>query len=152
MNGILLDTNVVSETVRAEPDANVLAFLSSEPNLWLSVIVLHELEYGIELMAPGRRRDAIASAVRTLASRVRRIVPIGPAEAEHAAELRARARRDGRTLDLGDALIAATAGVRRLALATRNVSDFEGLDLRLINPWDYMGEVRVQGASVRVSQ
>lgn len=152
MNGVLLDTNVVSETVRREPDANVLAFLSSEPNLWLSVIVLHELEYGIELMTPGRRRDAIASAVRSLAPRVRRIVPIGPAEAEHAAELRARARRDGRTLDLGDALIAATAGVRRLALATRNVSDFEGLDLRLINPWDYMDGRRVQGASVRVSQ
>ena len=152
MNGILLDTNVVSETVRAEPDANVMAFLSSQPNLWLSVIALHELEYGIGLMAPGRRRDAIASAVGMLASGVRRIVPVGPAEAEHAAELRANARRAGRTLDLGDALIAATAGVRRLALATCNVSDFEGLDLRVINPWDYMGEVRVQGASARVSQ
>ncbi|WP_419944355.1 PIN domain-containing protein [Candidatus Poriferisodalis sp.] len=140
MNGILLDTNVVSETVRREPDANVVAFLSSEPNLWLSVIVLHELEYGIGLMAPGRRRDAIASAVRSIASAVRRIVPVGPAEAEYAAELRANARRAGRTLELGDALIAATAGVRRLGLATRNVSDFEGLDLRLIDPWEHMGD------------
>ena len=135
MNGILLDTNVVSETARPEPDANVVAFLTSQPNLWLSVIALHELEYGIGLMAPGRRRDAIASALRSLASSVRRIVPVGPAEAEHAAELRAQARRAGRTLDLGDALIAATAGVRRLALATRNVADFEGLDLRLVDPW-----------------
>ncbi len=137
MNGVLLDTNVVSETARFAPDANVLAFLSSESNLWLSVIVLHELEYGIGLMAPGRRRDAIASAVRSLASGTRRIVPVGSAEAEHAAELRVGARRAGRTLDLGDALIAATAAIRRLALATRNVSDFEGLDLRLINPWDH---------------
>ncbi len=135
MNGILLDTNVVSEAARPEPDANVMAFLSGEPNLWLSAIVLHELEYGIGLMAPGRRRDAIASAVRQLASVVRRVVPVGPAEAEHAAELRVQARRAGRSLDLGDALIAATAGVRRLALATRNVSHFEGLDLRLIDPW-----------------
>ena len=71
-----------------------------------------------------------------LTSQVRRIVPVGPAEAEHAAELRARARRAGRTLDLGDALIAATAGVRRFARASRNISDFEGLDLRLINPWE----------------
>lgn len=136
MNGIVLDTNVVSETVRPEPDANVMAFLSSEPNLWLSAIVVHELEYGIELLEPGRRRDAIASVVRQLVSEVRRIVPVGAAEAEHAAELRAQARRAGRTLELSDALIAATAGVRRLALATRNVSDFEGLDLRLINPWE----------------
>lgn len=136
MNGIVLDTNVVSETVRPEPDANVMAFLSSEPNLWLSAIVVHELEYGIELLAPGRRRDAIASVVRRLVSEVRRIVHVGAAEAEHAAELRAQARRAGRTLELSDALIAATAGVRRLALATRNVSDFEGLDLRLINPWE----------------
>ena len=136
MNGILLDANVVSEAARPEPDANVIAFLSGEPNLWLSAIVLHELEYGIELMTPGRRRDAIAGAVRQLASEARRIVPVGPAEAEHAAELRAQARSAGRSLELGDALIAATAGIRRLALATRNVSDFEGLDLRLINPWE----------------
>ena len=136
MNGILLDTNVVSETVRPEPDAKVLAFLSREPNLWLSAIVLHELSYGIELMAHSRRRDTIASAVSLLTSQVRRVLPVGPAEAEHAAELRAHARRDGRALDLGDALIAATAGTRRLALATRNLSDFEGLDLRLINPWE----------------
>ena len=136
MNGILLDTNVVSETARPAPDANVLAFLASESNLWLSTIVLHELEYGVQRMAPGRRRDAIAVAIGSLTERARRIVPIGPAEAEHAAELRARVQRSGRTLDLGDALIAASADIRRLSLATRNVSDFEGLDLHLINPWE----------------
>ena len=136
MNGILLDTNVVSETARPAPNAHVLAFLASESNLWLSTIVLHELEYGVQRMAPSRRRDAIAVAIGSLTERARRVVPIGLAEAEQAAELRARVQRAGRTLDIGDALIAASAGIRRLSLATRNISDFEGLDLHLINPWD----------------
>ena len=136
MNGVLLDTNVVSETARPEPDAKVLTFLSNEPNLWLSTIVVHELEYGLQLMTPGRRRDAVASAIRSLATQVRRIVPLGYDEAEHAAVLRARTRQAGRTLELGDALIAATAAVRHLTLATRNTAHFEGLDLELLNPWE----------------
>lgn len=136
MNGVLLDTNVVAETARPSPDANVLAFLAAETDFWLSTVVVHELEYGVELMASSRRRDSVAAAVRSLASQARRIVPVGVAEAEHAAELRALARSAGRVLDVADSLIAATAAVRRLAVATRNTADFEGLDLRLINPWD----------------
>lgn len=136
MNGILLDTNVVAETARPSPDASVLTFLAVETDFWLSTVAVHELEYGVELMAPGRRRDNVAAAVRSLASQALRIVPVGTAEAEHAAELRARARSAGRVLDVADSLIAATAAVRRLAVATRNITDFEGLDLRLINPWN----------------
>ena len=135
MNGVLLDTNVVSETARLAPDPNVLAFLAGDYDFWLSAVVVHELEFGVQLMAPGRRRDVIAAAVRSITGQTRRIVPVGIAEAEHAAELRARARRSGRVLDLGDSLIAATAAVRRLAVATRNTGDFEGLDVRVINPW-----------------
>ena len=135
MNGVLLDTNVVSETARLAPDPNVLAFLACDYDFWLSAVVVHELEFGVQLMAPGRRRDVIAAAVRSITGQTRRIVPVGIAEAEHAAELRARARRSGRVLDLGDSLIAATAAVRRLAVATRNTGDFEGLDVRVINPW-----------------
>lgn len=136
MNGVLLDTNVVAETARTSPDANVLKFLATETEFWLSTVVVHELKYGVELMAPGRRRDNVAAAVRSLASQARRIVPVRVAEAEHAAELRAHARSAGRVLDIADSLIAATAAVRRLAVATRNIADFEGLDLRLINPWN----------------
>lgn len=136
MNGVLLDTNVIAETARPFPDANVLTFLAAEMDVWLSTVVVHELEYGIELMAPGRRRDSVAAAVRSLAAHAGRIVPVGIAEAEHAAELRAHAQSNGQVLDIADSLIAATAGIRRLSLATRNISDFEGLDLRLINPWE----------------
>ncbi len=136
MNGVLLDTNVVSETARPEPDVRVLAYLSNESNTWLSTIVVHELEYGVQLMTPGRRRDAVASAIRSLGTQVGRTVPLGLAEAELAAKLRARERQTGRTLELGDALIAATAAVHGLTLATRNTGLFTGLDLQLVNPWE----------------
>lgn len=136
MSGALLDTNVISETTRTAPDPNVLAYLAGEPDLWLSAVVVHELQLGIQLRPAGRRRDHASDLVKALVATSRRVVPVGLAEAEHAAELRARARRSGRTLHLADALIAATAGLRRLALATRNTRDFEGLGVRLINPWD----------------
>ncbi len=136
MTGALLDTNVISETTRAAPDLNVLAYLAGEPDLWLSTVVVHELQLGIQLRPAGRRRDQASDLVKALVATSRRVVPVGLAEAEHAAELRARARRSGRTLHLADALIAATAGLRRLALATRNTREFEGLGVHLINPWE----------------
>lgn len=136
MIGVLLDTNVVSETVRPEPEERVLRFLSTDRRFWLSTIVLHELDFGVRMLPLGRRRDRIAAAMRSLAAlHADRILPVGLEEAEAASRLRARARQSGRALDLGDALIAATAAVNGLALATRNTGDFEGLDLEVINPW-----------------
>ena len=137
MTGVLLDTNVVSETVRSEPDGGVLAFLSGDHQFWLSTIVVHELEFGVKMLPAGRRRDLIAAAVRSLAAHYGdRILPVGVEEAEQAANLRARTRQSGRALDLGDALIAATAAVNNLAIATRNTKHFEDLDLEVINPWN----------------
>ena len=136
MRGFLLDTDVVSEPMRDAPDPRVVAFLSRHDELWLSAVVLHELEFGLGLLPPGRRRDEIAAALMDFVALYDdRILPLGRAEASHAAALRARARRSGRVLDLGDAFIAGTAGAHELALATRNVRDFEGLGLALVDPW-----------------
>ena len=136
MKGFLLDTNVVSEPTRDAPDPRVVAFLSRHDELWLSAIVLHELEFGLGLLPPGRRRDGIDAALSAFVALYEdRILPLGRAEASHAAALRARARRSGRVLDLGDALIAGTASAHDLAVATRNVRDFEGLGLDLVDPW-----------------
>ena len=66
-----------------------------------------------------------------------RILPLDKAGARWAAQFRAQERRSGRTLDLGDALVAGTARAHDLALATRNIADFEHLDVDLVNPWDY---------------
>lgn len=137
MSGVLLDTNIISELTRDVPDMGVRTLLEAQESLWLSAIVLHELDFGVELLPPGRRRDGIAAALSALAADYNdRILPVGRREAACAAALRARANRSGRVLDLGDALIAGTAQANALSLATRNVRDFRDLGLEVINPWN----------------
>ena len=136
MNGFLLDTDVVSELTKKAPDTRVLAFLRGHDDLWLSAIVLHELNFGLSLLPPRRRRDSIEATLSAFATEYDdRVLPVGRPEAAQAAALRARAHRSGRVLDLGNALIAGTARTNDLAVATRNVRDFDGLDLVVVNPW-----------------
>ena len=137
MNGFLLDTNVVSELTRTEPDSNVIAFLSEHQDLWLSAVVLHGLEFGLQLLPGGQRRDLLSAALSGIITEYQdRILPVDRDVAERAAAFRAQAHRGGRALDLGDALIAGTARAHDLAVATRNVADFSGLDVNVINPWE----------------
>ena len=137
MSGFLLDTNVVSEMTFDAPNPQVIAFLAAQDDLWLSVVVVHELEYGLQLLPPGRRRDRLVAAhSHVIGAYGDRIVPLDRSGAEWAARFRAASRRAGRSIDLGDALIAGTARAHDLAVATRNVRDFEGLGLALVDPWE----------------
>jgi len=137
VSGYLLDTNVVSEVMRSAPDVGVVAFLSEHENLWLSSIVIHELEYGLQLMAQGQRRAELRAALQEfIAEYEDRILHPDRSGAEWAARFRAQARRTGRTLDLGDALVAGIAKTNDLAIATRNVRDFDELDLTVVDPWE----------------
>lgn len=136
MSGYLLDTNVVSELTHDVPNAEVVAFLLERDDLWLSSVVIHELEYGLRLLPDGRRRDRLYAAhAGIMAIYGDRILPLDRAAAELAAAMRADARRSGRTLDLGDALIAGIVQANGLAVATRNVRDFDGLGVDVVNPW-----------------
>ena len=137
MSGFLLDTNVISELTRDAPHSRVTAFLAGAEDLWLSAVVLHELDFGVALLPPGRRREGIRATLSAFTSEYAdRVLPVGQSEAARAAALRARAHRAGRVLDMGDALIAGTAAAHDLAIATRNVRDFDGLELDVVNPWD----------------
>ncbi len=137
MNGVLVDTNVISELTKDSPASQISSFLCENDELWLSSIVVHELKFGIELFPLGYRRDRINSAITDLMSQFSdRILPVRELEAIQAAKFRAQRQRVGRRLVVGDALIAGTAKVNGLALATRNIRDFEYLELELINPWD----------------
>ena len=136
MSGYLIDTNVVSELTRTSPDPGVVAFLSEQDDLWLSSVVLHELEFGLRSLPRGRRRDDLRQVLSDfIAEFDERILPLERVEAEWAARLRAEAHLSGRVLHLGDALIAGTARAHGLSIAIRNVKDFDGLDVNVANPW-----------------
>ena len=137
MAGFLIDTNVVSELTRPEPDLNVVAFLDAQSDIWLSTIVLHELEYGLGILPAGKRRNELSNMIANLVAEYGdRIIPLERDEAQAAAELRVAAKNLGRVLHLGDALIAGTAKMHALMIATRNVVDFDGLGIPITNPWD----------------
>ena len=138
MTGFLLDTNVISELTRDDPDSRVARFLNDEGDLWLSSVVVYEMEYGLATLPQGRRAARLrALQANILAAFAGRLLSLDQSGARWAAEFRAQARRAGRTVDVGDALIAGTAKAHNLAIATRNVRDFQGMDIGIVNPWDY---------------
>ena len=137
MNGLLLDTNVVSEMTKSPADPRVVAFLQVQRHLWLSAIVIHELEFGIQILPQGRRRNLLRDANQRLVANFNgRILPLGRLEAEQAAAPRVRAQSCGHMLKLADALVAGTALANRLSVATRNVKHFVGLGVAIVNPWE----------------
>ena len=137
MTGVLVDSSLISELTRHAPDARVVSFFVKHDDLWLSAVGLLELKFAVELLPIGDKRDRIHSAITALTSQFEdRILPVDESVANQAAMFRVQQQRAGRKLDLNDALIAGTASVNNLSLATRNVQYFKNLDLSLINPWD----------------
>ncbi len=136
MTRFLLDTNVVSEPFRAEPEPLVVEFLTNQSDLWLSSIVLHELQFGLDLMPRGRRQDRVRERLLRLTNEYgNRVIGVGPVEGRLAARFRGLRQRTGRPMHLADALIAGTAAAHDLAIATRNTDDYAGLDVVVTNPW-----------------
>lgn len=133
----LVDTNVVSELLRRAPSISVVRFLEENPDLFISVIVFHELEYGIHCAADTDRRAKLQAYALSLRQQFAgRIIDVDLQLAETAGRLRAFERSSGRVLAELDALIAATAMVKGFILVTRNIKDFETLSIPLLNPWD----------------
>jgi len=137
MTGFALDTNVVSELTKQHPDPRVLAFLNRTADTWLPSVVIHEIRFGIHVMPAGIHRDQLrADLSALLTSHSDRILPLDRAGAEWAAHARGAQKGAGRTPGLADVLIAGTAAAHNLAVATRNVRDFEGLGVEVVNPWE----------------
>jgi predicted nucleic acid-binding protein len=134
----LLDTNAISEPKRARPNAGVVAWLNDQllTDLHLSVITIGELRRGIIRLEPGRRRDDLDYWLAQVVLRFGdRILPIDLEVTDRWAALAEAQRAAGRTADMSDELIAATAHVHGLSVVTRNVRHFEHSGCRVVSPW-----------------
>jgi len=137
---ILLDTNVLSEFMRPQPTEAVTVWLDRFPpeQLWTCAISRAEIALGLALMPKGKRQAALALAAQAMFEEdfAGRCLPFDERMALHYAAIVAQRTHVGRPISTEDAQIAAIALAHNLTLATRNVSDFEGIDgLQIINPW-----------------
>jgi predicted nucleic acid-binding protein len=136
---IILDTNVISEPMKANGAKAVVDWLDRQAaeTLYLTAANLAELMVGVEIMPAGKRREGIGAALDELISRLfgARILPFDESAARAYAALVARARADGCALSVADAEIAAIATVRGFAVATRDTAPFTAAGVPIIDPW-----------------
>jgi toxin FitB len=136
---ILLDTNVVSEPMRQQPDPRVQTWLDAQAveTLYLSTVSLSELLLGIENLPTGKGRRALAASLSDQIVRLfgGRIIPFDIEAAETYTHVVTRVRRRGHAISVADGQIAAIATSRSLGVATRDSVPFQMAGLAVINPW-----------------
>ena len=136
---IVLDTNVVSELMRPSPNPAIESWIANRPaaSLFFSAVGEAELRFGLAIMPAGRRRDAFASEIEAMLREdfADRILPFDSEAARAYAVIAASRRVTGRPIAEADCQIAAIARSRGMALATRNVRDFEDTGIHILDPW-----------------
>ena len=136
---IVLDTNVLSEIMKAKPDLGVIGWMAAQAaaDLYTTSITQAEILHGVMLLTPGRRRRALEAAATSMFEEefADRILGFGSDAASFYARIASDRRRAGRPISHFDAQIAAIARVSRAAIATRNTADFEGCGVAVVDPW-----------------
>jgi predicted nucleic acid-binding protein len=136
---IVLDTNVISEMMRLEPNPAVVAWIAAQPNASLCTTSINKAEilYGIAALPEGRRRAALLAAAEAVFNEdlADRVLPFDGAAAARYGYIVTSRNRAGRPIEAFDALIAATALAAGADIATRDVGGFQDLGLTLIDPW-----------------
>jgi toxin FitB len=136
---IILDTNVVSETLRPVPESSVLEWLASQPraSLFTTTVTRGEILYGIRLLCDGKRRRGLWDAARKIFDDdfADQVLSFDGDAADMYAEIAASRRTIGKPISQFDAMIVAMARSRGASLATRNVKNFEHCGVDVIDPW-----------------
>lgn len=137
---IVLDTNVVSELMRPELAAGVVAWVDRHPagEVFVTAVTAAELLYGVARLPDGSRKATLTVKVRELLDDdfAGRVLPFDAGAADHYADIVVSRERGGRPVSMPDAQIAATCRRHGADLATRNVKDFTDTGVRVLNPWD----------------
>lgn len=136
---IVLDTNVISELMRTSPAQPVLIWFSAQTtaSLFTTTLTQAEIFYGLGILPAGRRRDDLMNAARPIFERdlAGRVMPFDGDAAMAYASIAASRRASGRPLSQIDGQIAAIVVSRGAQLATRNLQDFDGCGIGLVDPW-----------------
>jgi predicted nucleic acid-binding protein len=135
---IILDTNVVSETLKPQPDSKVLAWLDNQTfeTLYLTSITVAELLFGVAVLPEGKRKQQLSSAIDEIFSMYKnRLLPFDTEAARHFASLALIARQSGFGFPTPDGYIAGIAAKHGYIVASRDTSPFESVGVKIVNPW-----------------
>lgn len=135
----ILDTNVVSEMMRPLPERTVLEWVSNSTadDLHITAVTIAEILYGIEMLPAGKRRETLqAGADKTFGVFAEHILTFDEKSAQAFSLIASSRRKQGKPISQFDAQIAAIAQRHGATLATRDIADFEGCGVGLVNPWE----------------
>ena len=137
---ILLDTNVVSELMKTRPTEVVVTWLNGQVSekLYVSAITIGEIVYGLRILPDGKRRSGLRERFERFISVAfdQRVLPYDESAARTYGELMGDRKELGHPMSVPDGQIAAIASLNHLAVATRNVVDFEDCGIEVINPFE----------------
>lgn len=137
---IILDTNLLSEPLRPDPEPRVVAWIDAQPTetLYLTAISAAELRAGVALLPAGKRRSTLQDSLEQtiLPLFTGRVLPFDLDCTFAYARLLAKTRKAGQAIATADAFIAAIASVHGFAIATRDTAPFQSAGLTVINPWN----------------
>ena len=137
---IVLDTNVVSETMRPTPNHDVVDWLNRQDiqTLYLTAVSLAELRFGIAQLDDGKAKANLTERLEKMLALIfeDRVLPFSTEAAKAFAKGMTAAKRKGRAVGFQDGMIAASIAVKGFTIATRDIGPFEAMGVPFINPFD----------------